>query len=134
APNARVLGTDAIASGGDLALVSGALEDLKGVPDVSEDRAVPQIVLIGVVGGPVEGSGDPVRTPWHVLAGEELLLVVTSPEDPGEGQLLGVAHALDAIRLGLRLGKGREEHAGKDRDDGDDHQQLNEGKTLISGS
>jgi len=43
--------------------------------------------------------------------------------------LSNVAHALDSLGFGFRFGQGRQQHAGKYGDDGNDHQQLDERKT-----
>jgi hypothetical protein len=55
--------------------------------------------------------------------------VVVGVHVVGDPDLLLVAGALDLGRLRLRPAQRREEHAGQDRDDGDDHQQFDQGKT-----
>ena len=49
-----------------------------------------------------------------------------------KAKLFGVAQALNALRLRLGAGQGREEHAGQDGNDGDDHQQLDQGESPAS--
>ena len=60
---------------------------------------------------------------------EHILLVVSGIHDPGERDLLGIGHALQALRLDFGFGQGRQEQPRENRDDRDDHQQLNEGET-----
>ena len=48
---------------------------------------------------------------------------------PRQNQLLVIAHAHNALGLGFRLAQCWQEHGGQDRDDGDDYQQLNQGKS-----
>jgi hypothetical protein len=42
--------------------------------------------------------------------------------------LFGIVQAADALGFGFCLGQGWEQHASEDRNDGDDHQQLDERK------
>ena len=48
--------------------------------------------------------------------------------DRGERQLLEVAEALDLLGLLFGFTQGRQEHAGKDCDDGNNDQQFDQGK------
>ena len=48
-----------------------------------------------------------------------------------QGKLFEVAIALDRLRLGFGARKRREQHAGEDRDDGNHHEQLNQGETPL---
>ena len=43
-----------------------------------------------------------------------------------QANLTEVVQAANASRLRFGLAEGRQEHSGKDRDDGDDHQQFDE--------
>ena len=45
---------------------------------------------------------------------------------PGQGKLFAIVDAADALSLGLRLCQSRQEHAGQNGDDGDDHQEFDE--------
>ena len=42
-----------------------------------------------------------------------------------------VVHALDAVGFGLSFCKRRQQHAGENTNDGNHHQKLDEGKTLL---
>ena len=48
---------------------------------------------------------------------------------PTCADLFEIAHAADTHGSFLCLGKGRQKQAGQDGDDGNDHQQLDQGKT-----
>ena len=73
---------------------------------------------------------DPVDPAGQVTeAAEQRVVVLVGVEQERERQLLRVVHAGDALALRLRLGEGRQEHARQDGDDGDDHQQLDQGET-----
>ena len=52
---------------------------------------------------------------------------------PSKLQLLAIAHAGDALRLGLGLGQRRQKHARQDRDKGDHYEQFDQCKTASSG-
>jgi hypothetical protein len=56
----------------------------------------------------------------------EKIVVVALVKMIGQHQLLGVVHATDALRLGLRLGERGEEHRRQNRDDRNHHKQFNE--------
>ena len=47
-------------------------------------------------------------------------------ENRRERQLPEVADAVDLLGLGFGFGKRRQQHAGENRDDGDDHQQFDQ--------
>ena len=55
------------------------------------------------------------------------MVIRTHP--PGKYQLAMVVHAGDGLGLHLGLAQCGEEHAGQNGNDGDHHQQLNQGKT-----
>ena len=51
---------------------------------------------------------------------------------PGEGELLAVVDTTDALSLGLRLRQSRQEHPGQNGNDGDDHQEFDEGEATTA--
>ena len=57
--------------------------------------------------------------------------MVVDIEPPAEHELPAVVHALNTGGLGLRFGQRRQEHAGQNGDDGDDHQQFDEGESAM---
>jgi len=63
--------------------------------------------------------------------GGDFVIKIPGVENPGKGQLMMVVHALDTEGFHLGLGQGRQKHGGQDRNDGDDHQQLNQRKCLF---
>ena len=69
--------------------------------------------------GAVFGEGQNVVGVFDVIA-------------PGEEKLAMVVHALNALGLCLGLGHGRQEHAGEDRDDGDDDEEFDQGEAICS--
>src|SRR5262245_35288163 len=50
---------------------------------------------------------------------------------PAKLKLLEIIQALNSSRLLLRASQGRQQHRGENRDDRDDHKQLNQCETLI---
>lgn len=58
----------------------------------------------------------------------EQFIFILRVELPGESHLAAIIHAGDAFGFALCLGKGWKQHAGKNRDDRDNHQQLDQGK------
>src|SRR5439155_14175225 len=76
-------------------------------------------------------SAVPFRRPIDLPG--KLLTVVIGPHAEGQADLLKIADAVDALGLGLGFGKRGQEQTCKDGDDGDDDQQLNQGKRRHSG-
>ena len=60
--------------------------------------------------------------PWKPV------VIVLRKHEHRLADLVEVVHALDAQRLFLGALKGRQQQGGEDADDGDDHQQFDEGK------
>ena len=58
--------------------------------------------------------------------------MVVRPHAKREADLLQIAHASDALRLGFGLGKRGQEETCKDGDDGDHDEQLDERERLLS--
>ena len=87
-------------------------------------------VRIGAL--PVTAAGQGHRCAGLVaptLGRGQEVVVVHRVHVPGQDQLLLVAGAGGTRGLGLGLGQRRQEHARQDRDDGDDHEQLDEGES-----
>ena len=63
------------------------------------------------------------------MIGGDVILLICGVQMKPLDHLVGVIHAKDAVGLGLGLGQGRQQQRGKYGDDGDDHQQLNQGET-----
>ena len=61
----------------------------------------------------------------------QTLAVVLSESQSGFADASKIVYALNAVSFGLRFGEGGQQHAGKDTNDGDHNQQLDEGETLI---
>ena len=56
----------------------------------------------------------------------KLVIVLVRPDAESKADLFEVAHAFDALRLGLGLGQGGQEQASENRDDGDDDEQFDQ--------
>jgi hypothetical protein len=54
--------------------------------------------------------------------------VVIGKQRPRQLHLLEVVETVDALRLRFRLAQRRQQHGGQDRNNGNDHQQLDEGE------
>ena len=80
-------------------------------------------MIIGKQIGRPAGTVDVV-----VGAGRIAAVVIAGVHHDGQAQLVLIAGALDAFGGFLGPGQRRQEHGGQDRDDGDDHQKLNERK------
>ncbi len=77
-------------------------------------------------------SSKPDRTTCKSdLCRNQSIVVITRIKDKRQGQLLGVAHALDTLRLRLCLGQRRQQHRRQDRDNSDHNQQFDERKCSI---
>jgi hypothetical protein len=63
----------------------------------------------------------------------EFLTVVTRVQVDGQPPLLLVADAKGLLRLRLGFRQRRQEHAGEDRDDGNHHEQFNQGEAGLGG-
>jgi hypothetical protein len=125
APDPRLLH----AADRDGALVCRTLEDLRRLAHVVPEQAVGE-VLVDV---PVAAVGRiEVERAIHPLARPERrgkpVLVVVHVETPADHQLTPAVHALDTQGLGLGLAQGWQQHAGEDGDDGDHHQQFDQGE------
>jgi hypothetical protein len=59
----------------------------------------------------------------------DLVLIVARIHHPAELELLEVAHATDGVRLGFGLAQCGQKHRRQNGDDGDHHQQFDEGKS-----
>ena len=92
--------------------VLGFSSSIELVPQDVRHQQVLEIVDVGIV---PDRPGE-----------RELVVIVHDIQRSGQAHLLEVVLALcgDSLRLGL--GQGWQEHGREDRNDGDDHQQLNE--------
>src|SRR5439155_7331885 len=78
---------------------------------------------------PAQPAADPLVTFIPGIAGSrEPILVVQRIHQVCELKLLQVAHAGDAMRLGLRLGQCRQQQSGQNGDDGNHDEQFDQGK------
>ena len=64
-----------------------------------------------------------------MVRAREFIVVIALVHVVGQHQLLGVVHTEDALSFGFSLGQRGQEHACQNGDDGDDHQELDEGET-----
>ena len=93
-------------------------------------------VLVGVLAGPLAGIHDvdvglAAVDGGDVDARQEVVVVVVGVEDLAKLELLEVVDAADGAGLLPGLGERGQKHGGKNRDDGDDHQQFNQGECLL---
>jgi hypothetical protein len=59
--------------------------------------------------------------------------MIIGPHAHSERDLLEVIDACDALRLGFAFGESRQEHSGKDRNDGDHDQKLDQSERASTG-
>jgi hypothetical protein len=64
-----------------------------------------------------------------VVAVGKAVVAVAGVELPGQGELSEIVLALDPLGLGLGFAQRRQEHRGKNGNDCDDDQQLDEGES-----
>ena len=83
-----------------------------GATNVAMDVIIPGKLVLVIAGG--------------VGGGRNLIVVVRGPQGEPEAELFQVVGAFDALRTGLRAAEGRQEQAGKNGDDSDDDEQLDE--------
>ena len=85
---------------------------------VGPEQTVRQVLYVCVIrtAAIIQPSRHPVE------ANTYLALVVIGIHVERQTELLPVAHARNGLSANLRLGKGRQQHGGQDRDDGDNHQ------------
>ena len=60
----------------------------------------------------------------------QVTVIIPRIRDPGQHQLLAIVEAGDACCFAFGLGQGRQQQAGEDGDDRDDHQQFDERERL----
>ena len=78
---------------------------------------------------PIEAA-SPRRGPTHIRG--KAAVVVILVKGPGESQLLVIADALDSPRLTFGFCQRRQKQRGKNSDDRDDDQELNQRETIPS--
>ena len=66
-----------------------------------------------------------------IIIGRQDILVIISIHPPSQHNLTRVAHALHSIRLLLGPGQCRQKQRCQDGDNGDNHQQLNQGEAPV---
>jgi len=118
-----------------ISLYPTAFVDLLGAARVPPDGALRQrigdVPVVPVGGVPIEiAVGPGVEVGVARVGRRNLPVLVIHVELPRHHQLLGVVEAHDAVALGLGLGQRRQEHARQDGDDGDDHQQFDQGEAF----
>jgi hypothetical protein len=80
----------------------------------------------------VQPAGNPVsslvRDFFRPNVAWDKIVMIGAVHDPGQLQLLQTAHAMDALGLRFRLAERGQQHASEDRDDGNDHEKLDQCK------
>ena len=64
-----------------------------------------------------------------IAVGRQLFAVVARVKHPGQAQLPMIVHTRDPLRFRLGRRQGREQQTRQNRDDGNHHQQFNQGET-----
>ena len=108
------------------------MPDPSGFPAVRPEKTFPnsgiQIpVILGVGIGIVQDSGNPnVRGALcHTVTKWQNIPAILGIHPPGQHEMFGVIHAHHTLRPDFRIRQGRQEHSGKNRNDGYDNQQFN---------
>ena len=131
-PNEGGHGADtrkALATDVDETLVRRAFVDFRSASVFVEDAFCDvgvDIPIFPIVGIEIEPATDPFV--WPVFHMGKAIIVILDIHPPAERKLTMIVHAGYALSFGFRFGKGWKEHAGEDRDDGDDDEELNECK------
>ena len=119
------------AHGAGVALADGIAEMDGGAGDDEIGSVDGADIGIGLadVGGDLQepGVGDLVTEGGHRGHGE-VFGVITGIEQIADGDLFFIADAFGRDGLPFRRGQRGQEHGGQNRDDGDDHQQFDEGE------
>ena len=123
--------------------VRRALEDVLRLGEVIGEVRIPFIEqkigseIVGI-GGPIQPPRGPTSIPSHIVCsaapvtiGRKTFFIVARVHNAGEHELFGVVHAENALGFFFGFPEGWEEHSCQDRDDGDNHQQFNKGKTAL---
>ena len=99
----------------------GVVGIIAGTSAPRHNVVTPVLVFENRIGGvaTLAGFGDAVVI-------DATVVVIAGVKLPGQAELLGVAHAENALSFSFCLGESGQEHAGENRDDGDDDEQLNE--------
>ena len=108
----------AVGVGGGIDVVGGAVEDAGGDAAHFEDAAEPHVPVVGGAG--LGGGQDIVAVLVGVLYGQH-----------HDGA--GIVDAGGMAGLVARLGEGGKQHAGQDRDDGDDDEEFDQGEAKDGG-
>ena len=100
---------------------------------VPPQLAVLDDIYVGGVGrhrDKVRAQNPGVINPGIVVEsiGNDFVIEIAGIKNPGKLQLFSVAHAPKALGFGLRFGERWQQHARQDRDNGNDHQQFDEGE------
>ena len=105
-----------------------------GVLDVGSEETLFEEEGVRAVGpGQAEPSFDPGFAQWDVFAveiGWQEIGVIVGVQSAGQPELPDLRHALSGGGSPLGPGQGRQDEPGQDCDDGDDHQELNQGESL----
>jgi hypothetical protein len=82
-----------------------------------------------IAGHPGSRQTPVLKSRYGAQVRRELIVVIVSVELPGQLQLLEMVQASDALAFGLGPRQRRQKHRSQDRDDRDDDQQLDQGKS-----
>jgi hypothetical protein len=124
---------------GGLGTVAGAFIDFGVGGEVSGEFRFGDIKSVGVVVGssPVEDVVDPVGAVGADLVAAVIVdvavVMVVRILVPGKVELLDVVEAGDALRFGFGLAEGRQQHAGKNGDDRDNHEKFDQSEGVAVG-
>ena len=103
-------------------------------PEVRVERPRRRVEAAGLLRAAFEPA-EPVEVPavgGFAAIAESRALVVIPIEVRGGAELAQVAHATQALGQGFAPAQHRQEQAGQDRDDGDDHQEFDQGEGGVS--
>ncbi len=95
---------------------------------LEEGRAVEDGAAAAVLHKGIRGGGGKIPRPIRSAAIGEPFTVVIGVHPNGQTEVAEVAVTLDRDRFALGFRQGGQEHAGENCDDGDDHQEFDQGK------
>ena len=90
-----------------------------------------EVCVVRIAGVVIDDAPHPAATAGGQVVPYQVVVVVIGIKNPGEVELLDVGQANRVLPLAFRLGQCGKEQPGKDRDDGDHHQKLDQGKRPV---